>query len=160
MKVWEIKEEYRKLEEALEESGGELSSDLESMLNLLTEAREQKIENIMYLINNNEAYIDALKAKESELYEKRKRAEKQIKNLKSLISLLVPKGEKLKAGIFSVSWRKTPAKAEVYDMEKLPEVYKRIIEEPDIRLILETLKQGATIEGAKLVEGELNLSVR
>ena len=160
MKVWEIKEEYRKLEEALEESGGELSPDLESMLNLLTEAREQKIENIMYLINNNEAYIDALKAKESELYEKRKRAEKQIKNLKSLISLLVPKGEKLKAGIFSVSWRKTPAKAEVYDMEKLPEVYKRIIEEPDIRLILETLKQGATIEGAKLVEGELNLSVR
>ena len=160
MKVWEIKEEYRKLEEALEELGGELSSDLESMLNLLTEAREQKIENIMYLINNNEAYIDALKAKESELYEKRKRAEKQIKNLKSLISLLVPKGEKLKAGIFSVSWRKTPAKAEVYDMEKLPEVYKRIIEEPDIRLILETLKQGATIEGAKLVEGELNLSVR
>ena len=160
MKVWEIKEEYRKLEEALENSGGELSPELEAMLNLLTEAREQKIENIMYLINNNEAYIEALKAKESELYEKRKRAEKQIKSLKNLISFLVPKGEKVKAGIFSISWRKTPAKAEVFDMEKLPEVYKRIIEEPDIRLILETLKQGATIEGAKLVEGELNLSVR
>lgn len=160
MKVWEIKEEYRKLEEALEESGGELSPDLESMLNLLTEAREQKIENIMYLINNNEAFIEALKAKELELYEKRKRAEKQIKSLKNLISFLVPKGEKLKAGIFSISWRKTPAKAEIFDMEKLPEVYKRVIEEPDIRLILETLKQGATIEGAKLVEGELNLSVR
>ena len=160
MKVWEIKEEYRKLEEALEESGGELSPDLESMLNLLTEAREQKIENIMYLINNNEAYIEALKAKENELYEKRKRAEKQIENLKNLISFLVPKGEKLKAGIFSISWRKTPEKVDVYDMEKLPEVYKRIKEEPDKKLILETLKQGAIIEGAKLVEGELNLSVR
>lgn len=160
MKVWEIKEEYRKLEEALEESGGELSPDLESLLTLLTEAREQKIENIMYLINNNEAFIEAIKTKENELYEKRKRAEKQIENLKSLISFLVPKGEKLKAGIFSISWRKAPEKVDVFDMEKLPEVYKRIKEEPDKKLILETLKQGATIEGAKLVEGELILSVR
>jgi len=132
------------------------------MLELLTDAREKKIENIMYLINNYEAYAEACKLKETELYEKRKRAEKSVENLKNLITLLVPKGEKVTAGIYKIGWRKNPDKVEVLDMERLPDVYKRIKEiiEPDKKLLLETLKQGATIEGAKIVEGDLSLQVR
>lgn len=160
MKVWEIAEEYQKIEELLEESGGELTPEIEDVLNLIHEERKEKVDSIIALMDNFESVAEFCKQKESAMYAKRKSAEKRIESLKKLLAVLVPEGEKLKTATNSVSWRKNPDRAEVLDMNVLPDVYKRIKEEPDKKMILDALKQNATIDGAVLVEGELSLQVR
>ena len=161
MKVWEIKEEYRKIEEALENSGGELSPELEAMFDALNDAKEQKIENIVYLIKNNEALFDAIKAEKDKLTAKQKTAENTIERLKTLLSYLVPQGNEVKTATYKVSWGKCPDKvSDDIDMDKLPDVYKRIKEEPDKKMILEALKQNATIEGVSLVTDNYSLRIK
>jgi hypothetical protein len=68
---------------------------------------------------------------------------------------------KLQAEDFSASLRKSPEKLEVLREDLIPENY--FTPQPprlDRRGLADALKGGASVEGARLLEGELSLSVR
>lgn len=79
----------------------------------LSEAREQKIENIACYYKQLTAEAEAIKAEEKALAERRKAKENKAESLKGFLASIL-NGEKFETARCAVSWRKTQA-AEITD---------------------------------------------
>ena len=74
----------------------------------LSEAREQKIENIACYYKQLTAEAEAIKAEEKALAERRKAKENKAESLKGFLASIL-NGEKFETARCAVSWRKTQA---------------------------------------------------
>ena len=160
MKVYEIREEFKELQELIEqpleidqETGEILEDNTELIQQLLSEleaTKEQKADSICGLIAENKMYETQLKAEAKRLLERAKMFANTQERLKNLLNFLLS-GEKLKTSHFTISYR-TSTRVKIVDEAKIPADY-IIVEEIfkiDKKAIGAKLKEFETIEGAEL----------
>lgn len=120
---------------------------------------EDKVENYIKVIKNNEADIEARKNEIKRLTELNRADERKNERLKEVLkeSMDLTGHERVDTSLFKVSFRKSEA-VEVDDL-LLPEAYKVATWKADKKRLKEDLKNGLEILGAELVERK-NLSIR
>lgn len=163
MKLYELSQNFRNLQQVLENAGEDENLKelvINSMKGLECDL-STKVENIVRLIKNLQAEVEALKAEEKRLAKERKTRENKIENLQGYLFDTISGLEKreVKGGIFTVSIKKNPPKAIVEDLNAIPKQF--IVNTPSVdkKMIKEALKNGEIIEGAKLVQDE-SLKIR
>ena len=120
---------------------------------------EEKVENYIKVIKNNEADIEARKNEIKRLTELNRADERKNERLKEVLkeSMDLTGHDRVDTKLFKVSFRKSEA-VEVDDL-LLPEAYKVATWKADKKRLKEDLKNGFEILGAELVERK-NLSIR
>lgn len=163
MKLYELSQNFRNLQQVLE-NAGEDENLKELVINSMKELEcdlSTKVENIVRLIKNLQAEVEALKAEEKRLAKERKIRENKIENLQGYLFDTISGLEKreVKGGIFTVSIKKNPPKAVVEELNAIPKQF--IVNTPSVdkKMLKEALKNGEIIEGAKLVQEE-SLKIR
>ena len=163
MKLYELSQNFRNLQQVLE-NAGEDENLKELVINSMKELEcdlSTKVENIVRLIKNLQAEVEALKTEEERLARERKTRENKIKNLQGYLFDTISGLEKreVKGGIFTVSIKKNPPKAVVEELNAIPKQF--IVNTPSVdkKMLKEALKNGEIIEGAKLVQEE-SLKIR
>lgn len=163
MKLYELSQNFRNLQQVLENAGEDENLKelvINSMKGLECDL-STKVENIVRLIKNLQAEVEALKAEEKRLAKERKTRENKIENLQGYLFDTISGLEKreVKGGIFTVSIKKNPPKTVVEDLNAIPKQF--IVNTPSVdkKMIKEALKNGEIIEGAKLVQEE-SLKIR
>jgi hypothetical protein len=166
--LYQLTEQYRKFNEFIEnalDSDNVTEDDLQvyiETLEAIQDSIENKVENIAKFLKNIEGDIAAYKAEEERLQKKRKYLENKLKGLKEYTqSVLEMNGfEKIKAGTFNVRLQKNPPSVEVIDEKKIPVQYRE--PQPDkilTKLILEDLKAGKVVEGARIADEKKHLRI-
>ena len=120
---------------------------------------EEKVENYIKVIKNNEADIEARKNEIKRLTELNRGDERKNERMKEVLkeSMALTGHDRVDTKLFKVSFRKSQA-VEVEDL-LLPESYKVATWKPDKKRLKEDLKNGLEILGAKLVENQ-NLIIK
>lgn len=160
MKLYEIVREIEECAEILEQSGGELTAEMEHRLDKLHLSFAQKVENIAKLILNYEAAIDSISSEIKRLREKRESFEARLQWLRDYLARCVGIGRKYQVGAMTLSWRRSEA-VEVIDADAVPDAYCKVemVRTPAKDEIKRSLKEGAAIPGVVLVERH-NLQIR
>lgn len=126
-------------------------------LEALQVAQDEKIESIACYIKNLTAEVEALKAEETSLAERRKAKERKIENIKEyLTNCLRTAGKaKFETSKCALSFRKSTA-VEISDtfFDDAPDWLIRIKKEPDKTAIKKLLQSGQAVKGAALIEKE------
>lgn len=155
MTLYEIDEEIQELLSEVDPETGELITDYAALDALLME-REAKIENIVLFIKNLSSDVRELKAEESALAERRKKAEKKVERLREYVSHALG-GEKFQTPRCCVSFRKSTALElgegfTEWAKEHADTLLRYKEPEPDKAAIKAALAEGALIPDAKLVQ--------
>lgn len=123
---------------------------------------KSKAEQIVHVLRNNQAEVEAHKNEEKRLAERRKLIEKQNETLEAYLygEMKVSGLKELKSPLFKLTIQKNPPKAEVLDESLIPSTY-MIPQEPklDKKLLLNALKDGEEIPGAVIVQ-ETRLQIK
>ena len=165
MKTYELNAEFDNLAAmgealtSLRESGEdvtEMQKDLTKQFNELDFEIEYKVENIVKLIRNMEAEVTAYETEINRMKKKSVSLVNQIGYIKEqlLKPLVVRKEGKIKAGLFTVSLRKSSS-VSIIDAKLLPDKYKEIVMDTKIdkMAIKKDLKTGI-ISGAEMIENK------
>jgi len=146
MQLYKINAEINMLCNNFQDSEEELDYLFRRLEELQIE-KETKVLNICKLIKNINVDVEALKAEEKALNERRKVAENQINNLKRYLCNNA-ENVKIKDAQASLSWRKSES---VYVGGEVPEAYQRVKIEPDKTKIKSALKNGEAVDNCSLV---------
>ena len=132
--IFDINEEYLKIIQELEESGGEITPELEERLNITREQLESKLKAYYAIIKQNEALIDLSKDEKNRLNDRQKAKENLIDRLKKIVAYTVEqfgevkpkaKNKSLSFDTLSVSLKETDA-LEIEDINKIPTMYLKV----------------------------------
>lgn len=164
MKLYELTGKYAELQAQMEDGDHEAVTDT---LESIEGAIEEKVEAIHRLYRNMQADIDALKAEEKRLSEKRKVLENEQKRLKEYTEreLSAAGIDKVNTGIGTVSLRNSPPSVKVLDLDRIPEEF-LTPQEPkvDKRGLLKAYKEMTDVDlekmGFEIVAGKLTLQFR
>lgn len=159
MNLWKIDEAIESIVyggEAVDDETGEIL-DTEA-LDQLDMERNKKLEAIGCIIKNEEAAAAAIKAEIDALTKRMKAHLNRGENLEHYMmnSMNIYGEKKFEATRCKVSVRTTPI-VRVFDLEMLPEQYRRIIPEkwePDKVNIKTALKNGEAVPGCELVNNQ------
>ena len=159
-KLYELSTGYKNIEYLLE--NGEDNEELEAVLNSLGEEIEDKAENIAKLIKNYEADIEAFKAEEKRIAERRRTLENDVKRLKEYLfnNMKLTGKTKFKKGTFSFNIAKNPASVEIVNQDIIPMDYRELVEVINKKDILQDLKNGKDVQGAILRDDNESLRIR
>ena len=135
---------------------GEIDMEQEKSLDeLRKQIINEGMEKLCKVRANKLADIEALKAEEKRIAEKRKSLEKGIDKLEGYMDFIYRKSgvDKLKAGTFTVSSRKS-IKTIVDNEELLPPHYKiqKVEYKPDLKAIKNDIQNGQFVAGCHLEE--------
>ena len=160
--LYHIAGSYLEIADQLMESGGEITPELETALEINKEQLHEKAGNYALVIlefeHRNTAVDEAIK-RLTELKKSRANAADVLKHrLKSAMGLYGI--EKIESDFVKLSFRKSEA-VEIEDESKVPAMYKEqvITEKIDKKAIKDALKEGAEIPGVKL-EKRSNLQIK
>lgn len=156
MKLYEISERFKNLEELLENTDLQID-DIKEALNEVGIEFEEKVEGIVRLIKNIEGDAEKIKSEEKRLAEKRKSLESKVTYLKGYIDLnmkLVGK-KKIDTGLFKLSIQKNAPSINIKSAADIPSEY-FIEQEPvlDKRALLKDLKEGREVPGVEMKQTE------
>lgn len=167
MKTYDIKAEFFTIQELIEneeinEETGEVIDNSETIQQLLSEIegeRDNKADNIAYMIKEANDTELALKAEVDRLNERKKMFVRQQEKLKHLLDFLLG-GEKLKTEKFTYSYR-TSQSVKVTDESLIPAEFLNVKETvtPDKKKLKEALADFRNIPGAE-IEVKKSLGVR
>ena len=124
MKLYELTENYRNLQDLLENP--EIDQDLiTNALDEVGEQLEEKSENIAKLIKTLEVEVTGFKAEEKRLADRRKTLENRITGLKSYIdaAMKATGKKKFKGQLFSFNIQKNPPSVNITDSTLIPKEY-------------------------------------
>lgn len=168
-KLYELTDDYIKFvnyANAILENEDLTEEDLEMLVDTLdsiSSAIEDKVENIVKFMKNLEGDIEAYKREEERLKKRRTVQENTYKRLKEYLqNMLEVSGiHKVDAGLFKVRIQKSNPSVEIVDEAKIPDEYK-IPQEPKIdkKKLLNDLKNGSVVEGAKIAEASYHLRIQ
>ncbi|TYR75543.1 siphovirus Gp157 family protein [Rossellomorea vietnamensis] len=150
MKLYELSNNYAALMEMAEEMD---PTTLQDTLESIQEEIEDKAENIAKLIKNLNADVDALKAEEKRLADRRRGLEGKVSNLKEYLQnqLEVAGLDKVKRPTLTVSIQNNPPSVKVIDEKLLSDYMIPVDPKLDKKAILEALKDGREVNGAELM---------
>ncbi|ADQ06485.1 Gp157 family protein [Caldicellulosiruptor hydrothermalis 108] len=151
MKLYELAEQFKQLQEMLEDEGVDIDA-VKNTLELVEFDFTEKIESIAKLIRSLEYEIEVYKNEEQRIANKRKSKEKKRDWLKQYVQEQMEKVglEKVKTPLFTVSIQTNPPSVEIVDETLIPETYFRIEKIPLKKEILEALKQGQEVPGVMI----------
>ncbi len=154
-KLYEIAESFNTLVD-FEMTTDEDVKAFTALMNEVQGEFEDKAENICKLIKNVQAEADAFKAEKLRLEKKQRALENKADALKKYLEYnarqFMQAGEKRKAGLFTLSFRKTPGKL-VYDDEALipVEFFRRSV---DVAALKDAVQSGKVIDGVRIETGD------
>lgn len=166
--LFELSTDALKVEQALEEAGGELTPELEQKLNENQQAITAKIDTYNSILRKNELTNEAIDAEIKRLQELKKSNINKIKSLKEYIHYVMNALgiEKIEGTFCKVSKRRTTAveiDEEVFlhyadevlldARSKLP-AYCKLEVKADKAIAKDVLKNGGVVPGARVVENE------
>ncbi|HCJ4513682.1 TPA: siphovirus Gp157 family protein, partial [Listeria innocua] len=151
MKLYQLTDNYLRVQELLEENKTEA---VEDTLDALTDGFHDKAENIVKIIKSLAADAE-MAGKEAKRLLKRKQAlENNVQKLKTYLQTEMERMEirKINSTLFTIQIQKNPASVEIVDEALLKPFF--LLQEPKIdkKRIAEILKSGEEVEGARLVE--------
>lgn len=125
---------------------------------------EAKVEQILAVCKNEQAYADALKEESKRLLERSKATENRISSMKSYVaSSLETAGKKsIKAGIHQVTIRAPSKSVEITDASAIPPEfveYDTVIK-PDKLAIKHKIESGVDVPGAVIKIGKPSLLIK
>lgn len=161
LSLFNIKEEYRKLAEAIIESGGELTPDLNEALEINQQHLQEKAANYGYIIKQAEYEVDMLDAEIARLSNLKKARQLMVDKLKNKISEAMEfyDIEKIESETIKLSFRRSES-VEVTDETAIPSEYK--VPQPDKiskSAIKDAIKSGESVPGAIIVVKQ-NLQIK
>lgn len=153
MKLYQLTDNYLRVQELLEENKTEA---VEDTLDALTDGFHDKAENIVKIIKSLAADAE-MAGKEAKRLLKRKQAlENNVQKLKTYLQTEMERMEirKINSTLFTIQIQKNPASVEIVDEALLKPFF--LLQEPKIdkKRIAEILKSGEEVKGARLVESE------
>lgn len=158
-KLYEIANEYAEL--ANSEMDAEMIADT---LEGIQGEFEDKAEQLLAIIKNEQAMEVMLKAEAKSLTERAKASANKVANLKAYLaeSMQTMDKKKINAGLHSLTVRKGVQSVSIIDIEKIPTDYVEYetVMKPDKNLIKEKMKLGEKIDGVELVTGKPSLLIK
>ena len=175
--LWEIDLELQEAIKELIDNEGELTDELNEVLNINQSEFQEKATNYVYLIKGLENEVDLRKAEIKRLQAKNEAISKTLDTLKSnLLKAVKLRGGKVQVADFNLSTRSSKSTS-ITDITKIPFKYQRvyfseIINEedyislkeeynddyfefkPDKVAIKKAIEDGETIEGAEIITNE------
>ena len=147
------------MESCIDPETGEVTSDFEERFSSLTLDREQKLDNTMAYIKNLEAEAKAYGEEIKRLKDLEGKAKSRAEHLKSYLTMNMEEGETFTSSRGKISWRKS--ERVIADIEKIPEQFKKRIEEvkPDLVGIKKAIKAGEEVTGAYIEERQ-NIQIK
>ena len=150
MKLYELSQSYVRLQEMAEELDPQTYLDT---LDAIKEGIDDKAENTAKLIRSWEAEVEALKAEEKRIADRRKSLEGRISTTKQYLQIQMEMAgiEKVKRPLVTISIRNNPPSVKVLDESLIPSEY-MIQQKPVIskKSVSEALKNGEFVPGAEL----------
>ena len=172
--LYTLTERQAQIEDLLLENGGELTPEVEELLNDNAEALAVKVDGYNHILRRLEGFAAQAKAEVDRLTKLRRTAENGAKSLKAHIaSVMAAQGiEKLESDTCKITWRKSTA-VEVTDEDALLLPFKNTIEvlrqnlpgyltvEVSINktALKEAINAGKPVAGAEIVENR-NIQIR
>jgi len=165
MKLYELTGKYAEIQKMVDDGADPVA--LTDTLEAIEGAIEEKVEAIYRLRQNLLADIEALKAEEKRLADKRKALEDKVEWLKEYVSreLAAAGIDKVKTRIGTVGFRNTPPSINILDISRIPKDY-LIPQDPkvDKRRLLRDFKNRADVDlaamGFEIIEGNRTLQFR
>lgn len=160
MNLFEMHEKLARLSSDWEysEPGSEEEKKIEEQIKGLDIQINDKIAGYCAIIKNLNLELGDYKETLSDLKRKQKTIESRMDFLKTAVQAFVEPGMKWKKGIHSISWRPSESVEITGDV---PEQYQRIkeVREPDKAAIKQSLKEGATLDFARLTRKQ-NIQIK
>ncbi|HDR7526703.1 MULTISPECIES: siphovirus Gp157 family protein [Bacillus cereus group] len=155
MKLYELTSNYRELQMMIED--GVDPSALADTLQAIEESIQDKVQNTALVIRNLEADVDAIKAEEKRLAERRKAIENNCKSLKDYLyqQMIATDLKRIKGTIVTVGIQKNPASLDIAEDAVVPPEY--MIPQPakvDKKSLLAAVKDGMQWDGITLRQSE------
>ena len=162
MKLYEITEAMADLEKMLDD--GIPEDQLADTIEEMTGEFKDKAESIIFILANMDSQINAYKAEEKRLSDKRKAEEKRVEKLKEYLLLNMQElnyGE-VNNGVMSAKIRKGAPVLVIDDEDLIPIEWKKISTSVSIdkRELLKALKDGKEAEGASIGTGKNTLTIK
>ncbi|MFS0560101.1 siphovirus Gp157 family protein [Terribacillus sp. 179-K 1B1 HS] len=155
MSLYQLADNYATIQRMIEE--GADPEALADTLESIDEALEDKVENIYYVLRNIEGDINAIKAEEHRLAEKRRAAEKNQQSLKDYLKQSMERTgkTKIKRPTFTVGIQKNPPSVDIENPELVPKHF-FIAQDPklDKKAIIAQIKAGEEVPGAVIKQTE------
>ncbi len=146
------------------DAGGELTAELESLLDAAGLAVKDKIQSIGKWTLNLNSKVEAIDKEIERLQHNKKMAENLNTRLKDYVKMCMTRAEigKLEFTTFTVAIQKNPPSVEIVNEEAVPNAYKTIkqVVSVDKRGILDDLKAGKKIEGCNLISNKTHLKIK
>ena len=160
MNLYELTAVYQRLQNEIE--AGE---DLEGILEVIGDELEAKADGYARVIRNMEGNIEAIKAEQKRLSDKKALLEKGIERLKQNLfeSMKATGKEKFKTELFSFSIQKNggalPVVVDV-STDKLPDDLVQITEKPDLKAIAKYIEETGDVTYAHFGERGESLRIK
>lgn len=135
---------------------------VEMLIQAIDDLESEKLEICLSEIEELDKDIEFMKNRINQLQEKKKLQETKKNKLKEIcLRSLQNSGEKSRqVGDVKISRRKGVKKAVIDTEILLPKEYLEIVEKPRMRDILKALKEGKTVDGAHLEDGDETLTIK
>ena len=162
--IFKLNEQLIAFQNMIAESGEDLDEQaLRDTLEGLEGSIENKLKDYAAVVKNLEGDVAGMKAAEKDISTRRKSTENAIERMKSVMAQTMQLSEidKIEDPRFVLGFRKCAPSAEIVDEEALPDMV-FVPQDPrvDKKLLLELLKDGQEIDGARLVTDKKNFYVK
>lgn len=149
--LYDITQDQQAIVALLEETGGELTPEIEAAMEITLEQLEAKAEGYGKVIFEYKAKEEALATEIARLTAKKKTAQNIQQRMRDRIAnaLRVFDVDKLEAGTFRFSFRNSE-RVEISDLNTLPDKFIITEKKPDKKAVLAAIKAGETINGASI----------
>lgn len=154
MKLYDLTSNYALLLDQLE---SEDDVNIKDTLDSIKDAIDFKAENIGKLMKSLDANIEAIKAEEKRLADRRRALENRKQGLLQYLedSLRFAGIDKIKTPLITVAFQKNPPKVEIDEDILLDETYLVYsAPTPNKKLLMQELKNGVEIPGVRLIQTE------
>lgn len=167
MNLWQLTQEEMAFISMMEETGGEITPEIEEDLAIRRENWEDKAHSYTKLILKLESDIETASAELKRIQDLKKTKENTLKRLKTSLrdSLMIFGRPDAKSGVmryetplFKLSIRTSNAVEIIQDLD-IPDEYWVVKKEISKTLISTALKDGVEVPGAKMVENK-NLQIK
>lgn len=160
MTLYEINEERAKIiENGVDLETGEVAPDFEEKMNENGVMRDEKLNDLLGYIKNKEAEAEAYGGEIKRMTKNMKSAQAVADGWKRYLAMQMEYGETFTSERGKISWRKS--ERVIADVDKIPEQFKRRIEEvkPDLVGIKKAIKAGEEVTGA-FIEERHNIQIK
>lgn len=164
MRLYDIPEEVRQIDEELRENGGDLTPELQERIGLTKDTLQTKGRYIMELIRENTVQAEAAKAEEKRLADIRKSyenaAERQRAYLKGVLEALGMPGLDCTTVKANIQRNSQPSVKFDGNPGTLPVQFTKISIELNRAAVLEAVKEGSSLPAGITVETGTHLRIK